>query len=74
METLPRRDGHAFAAVDGEYLRVKLARPVPENGESRLRIDKTYSDPKSYYLDGDQIVFSRSLGIKRNSRGVARWL
>ena len=28
---------------------------------------KTYKDEKSYYRDGDAIVFSRSLGIKRNS-------
>jgi hypothetical protein len=39
---------------------------VPVGGETRLRIDKTYKDPKSYYRDGDAIVFSRSLGIKRN--------
>jgi len=72
----------AFAEVDGEiaraggvtnappgskYIAVTLARPVPEGGGGRIRIDKTYEDAKSYYTDGDAIVFDRSLGIKRNS-------
>lgn len=33
----------------------------------RLRIDKTYRDPKSYYREGDSIVFDRSLSIKKNA-------
>ena len=44
-----------------------LARPVPAKGQSRLIIDKTYTDAKSYYRDGSAIVFDRSLGIRRNS-------
>jgi hypothetical protein len=32
-----------------------------------LLIDKTYADAKSYYTEGDKIIFQRSLGIKRNS-------
>ena len=62
-----RQDGLARANPEGQYIRIKLARPVPEGGESRLRIDKTYKDPKSYYRDGDKLIFSRTLGIKRNS-------
>jgi hypothetical protein len=34
---------------------------------SRILIDKTYYDPKSYYEENGTIVFNRSLGIKRNS-------
>src|SRR5260370_37949629 len=49
------------------YIKVHLARPVPKDGQGRLIILKTYKDAKSYYRDGDAIVFSRSLGIKRNS-------
>ena len=50
------------------YIRVKLARPVPANGgEARLLIDKTYEDPKSYFVENGAIVFDRSLGVKRNS-------
>jgi hypothetical protein len=48
------------------YIKVTLARPVPEQGRGRLIILKTYKDPKSYYLDGKSIVFDRPLGIKRN--------
>src|SRR5207244_3403057 len=44
-----------------------LPRPVPNEGEVRLLIDKTYLDPKSYTTDGDVVTFSRSLGIKRNA-------
>src|SRR4030095_10819497 len=44
-----------------------LARPVPKGGEGRVLIDKTYKDAKSYYRDGDTIVFDRSLGIRRNA-------
>ena len=51
-----------------QYIRVTLARPVPANGgEGRVLIDKTYEDAKSYFTDGDVLVFNRSLGIKRNA-------
>jgi len=50
-----------------KYIRVYLARTVPEEGEGRVLIDKTYYDPKSYYEDNGQIVFNRPLGIKRNA-------
>ena len=50
------------------YIRVTLTRPVPANGgEARVLIVKTYEDPKSYYMLGDTIVFTRGLGIKRNA-------
>ena len=44
-----------------------MARPVPERGEYRLAIIKTYKDDKSYYAEGDKIVFKRPLGIPRDS-------
>ncbi len=59
--------GHARANPDGQYIQVTLARAVPEGGEARVRIDKTYRDTASYFRDGNEIVFSRTLGIKRNS-------
>src|SRR5882724_5230704 len=49
-----------------DYIKVALARPVPEHGQGRVVIVKTYKDPKSYYLDGKTIVFNRPLGVKRN--------
>jgi hypothetical protein len=54
------------AEADTEYIRVSLARPVPAQGQARVRIVKTYQDAKSYHLDGAAIVFNRPLGVKRN--------
>ena len=62
-----RESGLANASLDGRYIRVELARPVPQGGEGRIRIIKTYKDPKSYYRDGGAVVFDRPLGIKRNA-------
>ncbi len=62
-----RAGGVGNASPDSKYIAVTLVRPVPEGGGARIRIDKTYEDAKSYYTDGDAIVFDRSLGIKRNS-------
>ena len=62
-----RAGGLADADLDTSYIRITLARPVPKDGEARLLILKTYRDPKSYFPEGDTIVFSRSLGIKRNA-------
>src|SRR5437588_4366647 len=50
-----------------KYIKVHLTHPVPERGEYRLAIIKTYKDDKSYYTEGDQIVFKRPLGIPRDS-------
>src|SRR5260370_30086435 len=55
------------ADLSGSYIKVQLARPVPPDGQGRLLIVKTYKDVKSYYRDGDAIIFNRGLGIKRNS-------
>jgi hypothetical protein len=49
-----------------DYIKVTLARPVPQHGGGRILILKTYKDVKSYYLDGKTIVFSRPLGVRRN--------
>lgn len=53
-------------ADDQKYIRVKFAHPVPKNGEVRIRIYKTYTDPPSYYEKDGALVFDRPLGIKRN--------
>ena len=55
-----------FSAT-AHYIKVFLGHPVPERGEYRLAIIKTYKDDKSYYTEGDQIVFKRPLSIPRNS-------
>jgi hypothetical protein len=56
----------AEADAETRYIKVILARPVPEHGEGRLLILKTYRDEKSYYRDGEAVVFNRPLGVPRN--------
>ena len=57
-----RRLGLPDAQPDAQYLRIDLARPVPPDGEQRIRIDKTYKDPVSYSRDGADILFTRLAG------------
>ncbi|HEV2490083.1 MAG TPA: hypothetical protein VGT03_09765 [Candidatus Acidoferrales bacterium] len=54
------------ADASEDFIKVTLARPVPPEGQGRVIIVKTYKDAKSYYRDGDAIVFDRPLGIRRN--------
>ena len=62
-----RAAGETKADLDTRYIKVELPRPVPKGGELRLRIDKTYKDAKSYFSEGERVVFSRSLGVRRNA-------
>jgi hypothetical protein len=64
-----RASGLPEADLAGDYIRVHLARPVPQDGGARLLIEKTYKDALSYNWrkGADRIVFSRALGIRRNS-------
>ncbi len=63
-----KRSGLPNADPGTDYIRIHLPRPVPaDGGQVRLLIEKTYKDAKSYFRGGDAIVFSRSLGIRRNS-------
>ena len=41
--------------------------PVKKGQSVRLRISETYAAPTSYRLDGDELVFDRSLGRPRNA-------
>ncbi len=59
--------GMSNADTAERYIKVRLARSVPENGEARVLIDKTYRDPASVMVRDGRLVFSRSLGIKRNA-------
>ncbi len=56
----------ADAELGTNYIKVWLARPVPEHGRGRITIRKTYKDANSYHTDGKAIVFNRPLGVKRN--------
>jgi hypothetical protein len=41
--------------------------PLKDGQTLRLRIAETYTAPVSYKLDGDELVFDRSLGRPRNA-------
>ncbi len=50
---------------DSEAVVVRF--PAVRKGRSvRIRISETYTDPKSYRLEGDELVFDRSFGRPRN--------
>ncbi len=72
FEVVTGKDANADALVspraadDALFLKVHLPGPVPKGGETRIRINKTYTDAASYYLKDGQLVFERPLGIKRN--------
>lgn len=44
-----------------------LARPLGAGATNRIRLKETYVDPKSLYLDGDELVWDRSFGRLRNT-------
>lgn len=46
---------------------VVLARPVPSNGQGRLRIEKTVRSAKAYAREGRIVVFTQALGSRRGS-------
>ncbi|HZF39231.1 MAG TPA: hypothetical protein VE715_10430 [Blastocatellia bacterium] len=52
---------------DGEVIVTYLARAVAKGSSTRLRLKETYTDPKSYYLDGEELVWDRTFGRLRNT-------
>jgi hypothetical protein len=53
-------------APDQEVVVTHFA-PVKKGHSVRLRLSETYTAPQSYRLDGDELVFERSLGRPRNA-------
>ena len=51
---------------DSEVVVIRFA-PVEKGKSIRLRISETYTDEKSYRLEGEQLVFDRSFGRPRNA-------
>ncbi len=72
FETVTGKDAKATgevgsrAADDDLFLKVTLPGPVPKDGQTRIRIFKTYTDAPSYFLQDGLLIFNRPLGIKRN--------
>lgn len=52
---------------DSEIVVTHLTRALESGTTNRIRLMETYSDPKSYYLDGDELVWDRSFGRLRNT-------
>ena len=52
-------DEAVYDRMSGTPLRFEVVSPVPSGGELRLRIDKTYRDPKSYFVEGATAWCSR---------------
>lgn len=61
-----KKNGLRGNPASDKYIQVKLAHPVPKNGEARVKIYKTYTDPASYGPEDEGLSFQRSFGIKRN--------
>src|SRR5262249_8231246 len=55
------------AKDDTEIVVTYLARPVATGSTNRIRLKATYVDPKSLYLDGDELVWDRPFGRLRNT-------
>ena len=52
---------------DTEIVVTYLAHPLAAGTTNRIRLKETYADPKSYYLDRDELVWDRSFGRLRNT-------
>ena len=46
---------------DNHAIHAKLPIPVPQGGVGRVLIDKTYKDPRTYMMHGEDVVWVRSL-------------
>lgn len=54
-------------ADDAEVVVTFLAQPVAAGTSVRLRLKETYTDPKTLFLDGDELVWDRTFGRLRNT-------
>jgi len=52
---------------DSEIVVTHLARPLDNGATNRIRLMETYADPKSYYMDGEELVWDRTFGRLRNT-------
>ncbi|PWT87221.1 MAG: hypothetical protein C5B55_15165 [Blastocatellia bacterium] len=52
---------------DSEIVVTYLAHALEPGTTNRIRLMETYADPKSYYLDRDELVWDRTFGRLRNT-------
>ena len=52
---------------DSEIVVTYLARPLEAGATNRIRLMETYADAKSYFQDGDELVWDRTFGRLRNT-------
>jgi hypothetical protein len=52
---------------DSEIVVTHLGRALEAGTTNRIRLMETYVDPKSLYLDGEELVWDRSFGRLRNT-------
>jgi hypothetical protein len=52
---------------DTEIVVTYLSRPLAAGTTNRIRLKETYSDSKSLYLEGEELVWDRTLGRLRNT-------
>ena len=57
----PLKFSYAEEGSDTHAIHAQLPFPVPEGGVGRVLIFKTYKDPRTYMMHGDDIVWVRSL-------------
>lgn len=72
-ETLPGKTVKARklplnnVADDAEVVVTYLAQPIAQGASVRLRLKETYTDAKTLFLDGDELVWDRTFGRLRNT-------
>ena len=52
---------------DSEIVVTYLVHPLDKGATNRIRLLETYADPKSYYIDGEELVWDRTFGRLRNT-------
>jgi len=55
------------AKDESEIVVTYLSAPLQAGATNRLRLMETYTDAKSYYMEGDELVWDRTFGRLRNT-------
>jgi hypothetical protein len=55
------------AQDDAEVVVTHLAQPLAAGATNRLRLQETYTAAKSYFIEGDELVWDRTFGRLRNT-------